>query len=246
MDTEVLVYLFFFIVVAVVQGIGQKKKEAQRREAKPPPGSDVGRTAGTATLPKERPQTRSPSPTREPGKAPARARGADKSSEGMIPGEIWEEILGLARGEPPASTPSGPPPGREDEVQVYRAPGSLEEIPEFEARSLEDTRPRDSSGEVVTPRKPVRRDRSPRDRRPREGVAATAESRSASLTERSPSTPPAGPSAPTTDGSWDVRRPRRGRGRDLFASGSVEELRKAIILKEVLGPPLALRDEEGP
>jgi prepilin-type processing-associated H-X9-DG protein len=41
-----------------------------------------------------------------------------------------------------------------------------------------------------------------------------------------------------------------GRGREaqttrnrLFADGSVEELRKAIILKEVLGPPLSLRDE---
>jgi hypothetical protein len=29
----------------------------------------------------------------------------------------------------------------------------------------------------------------------------------------------------------------------LFGDGSVEELRKAIILKEVLGPPLSLREE---
>jgi len=30
---------------------------------------------------------------------------------------------------------------------------------------------------------------------------------------------------------------------DLFGSGSPEELRKAIILKEVLGPPVGLRDQ---
>ena len=49
------------------------------------------------------------------------------------------------------------------------------------------------------------------------------------------------PSGPEGEGARGETAGARGR---LFSDGSVEELRKAIILKEVLGPPLALRDEE--
>jgi hypothetical protein len=44
-----------------------------------------------------------------------------------------------------------------------------------------------------------------------------------------------GSSAPAPAQSSDART-------DLFGSGSSEDLRRAVILKEVLGPPLALRE----
>ncbi len=235
MDPEILVYIAFFVIVAIVQGIGQKRKEARKRERAQPRAPDARSGA-------------EPGVSGGEGRAAARS-GADSgektSSEEMIPGDIWEEILGLARGEPlgsggpggtkgpgepgtatrtreagssagrreRSSVPTGQEiPGRRDQVSVYRPPGSVEEIPEFEARTLEDT-------------------------------------------EQAPTgPPPEGLGRPITDGRREAR-PRqdqgRGRGRrdrraELFPEGTMEELRRAMVLKEVLGPPLALREGHEP
>jgi hypothetical protein len=48
----------------------------------------------------------------------------------------------------------------------------------------------------------------------------------------------------TAGGVEESAPPRRESRSPLFGDGSVEELRKAVILKEVLGPPVSLRDEQ--
>lgn len=210
MDGGALLYVLIFVVLAVVQGLGQKRREAERKSqtkpggGAPAPGSAPGEPR---PLPRAR---RSPTPD---------------SSEGLIPSEVWEEILGLARGKPSPPTPVDAPPEpapapagrsadrRREEIEIYRAPGSLEEIPSFEARSLEDLRPRQaelSQRELPPPSREVR---------PRRGALLT---------------PHMGRQRHSGRSRW-MRK-------ELLGSGSAEELRRAMVLSEVLGPPLSLRE----
>jgi hypothetical protein len=233
MDGGALIYILIFVVLVVLQGIGQKRREAERK----------GRPA------QSRPDA-PPAPPQGEERPLPRRRDARESSEGMIPSEVWEEILGLARGKPQSPAPAGasaktrapssmgpgtpssgapatrpsrspatlPPrsPGKgvgEEEIRIHRPPGSLEEIPSFEARSLEKVEAR--RAEVSAKRAP-----SPPQRvRPTEGIVL-ARSR------------------------LGRRRSAQGREirRELLGSGSAEELRRAMVLSEVLGPPLSLRE----
>jgi hypothetical protein len=51
------------------------------------------------------------------------------------------------------------------------------------------------------------------------------------------------PRSPSRRGEEYSFRPGEDLLGDLFGTGSVEDLQKAIILREVLGPPLALRED---
>jgi hypothetical protein len=146
----------------------------------------------------------------------------------MVPKEIWEEILGLARGEPPKPRtaepgPSPSPPRPEAET--------LEEIPPFEARSLEPL-------EVERDRPPSRE--QGRAARPGSGYSKALSPREPSSPQRADALVASARRAPLSDRTGG--RGRRLKG-DLLGDGSPEDLRKAIILTEVLGLPLALRDQ---
>ena len=124
-----------------------------------------------------------------------------------MPGDVWAEILGLARGEPRRAAPEPP-------SEVAPVPMSREEEPQ-EERPWEE-RPMAfpaSHGAEAVLHKSKRSD---------------FESRLAITRTPSPES-------------------KAGRGEGvragLFGSGSPEELRKAVILKEVLGLPLSLREE---
>lgn len=212
------------IAVAVLQGIGRKKRKAGQPGQKPPgspgtrttpPGDQEGLEASS------RPNMASPNQGQD--------AAGKKSSEGMIPTDVWAEILGLARGEPRQAGPGVPSPS-----EAAPMGGTREERP-WEEPSGEER---------------------PREDRPEAAMA---------LREGPP--PPVVRSFPTSHGADAVlhqtkrgdfesrlaisRTPspesKRGEGRGvragLFGSGSPRELRKAIILKEVLGPALSLREE---
>jgi hypothetical protein len=73
------------------------------------------------------------------------ARTSPKTSEGMIPADIWQEISGLARGRQPAPKPSPPPveveaiPRRPVELhRVHRAHAGFGTDPSSRARSEQD------------------------------------------------------------------------------------------------------------
>ena len=103
--------LFFWLIIAavlVLQAIGQKRKKPGQPGQKPPgpagprPGQPGGQGRVTAT-------SRSPmAPPR-----PVQDGEGSGSSEGMIPGDVWAEILGLARGEPRQDDPEIPLPSEE-------------------------------------------------------------------------------------------------------------------------------------
>jgi len=225
---EGLFFWLIIIAVVVLQGIGRKKRKAGQPGQEPPgspgprtapPGDQEGVTASTAS---SRPTVASPRPTMDsprPGQEVAEEASSEESSEGMVPADVWAEILGLARGETQRAEPEAPPPAEAAPV-------------------------------------PWAREERPREDRPAAAVA---------LREGPP--PPVVRSFPTSHGADAVLHqtktgdfesrlavsrtptpelePGGGRGvrAGLFGSGSPRELRKAIILKEVLGPPLSLREE---
>jgi len=147
------------------------------------------------------------------------SQGKAKSSEGMIPAEIWDEILGLAQGRPPRAEPDPGPPAEEIPISVPREEG-----------------PRETSPATVVAR---RESRPP----PEERAFPSSHGAEAALHKTDPSdvesrlavsTPPL-PAA----GRGGSRRVKA----ELFGDGSPEDLRKAIILQEVLGEPLAFRKD---
>jgi len=122
----------------------------------------------------------------------------------MLPGDVWAEILGLARGEPRRAEPEAPPPPEVEPVPISRG------------EELREERPRDfpaSHGAEV----------------------ALHESKRSDFESRLAITRTPLPDLKAEGGGGVLA--------GLFGSGSPEELRKAVILKEVLGLPLSLREE---
>jgi len=227
-----LFIVLLFIAFSVLEGVGRKRKGQQKGA----PGEPAAPRPTDAPSPGPRPiPPRSPSRPGDAQRPGASTRGGmptaqgpagagrgeqGRASEGLVPKEIWEEILGLARGEPPKPRPVEPGPGSAPSPRPPRQEAeTLEEIPPFEARSLEPL-------EVDRDRPSSREERRP----------ALRES---SSPQRTGALAASGGKAPLSA--------RKGRGgvklkEDLFGDGSPEDLRKAIILTEVLGPPLGLRE----
>lgn len=190
---------FFWIIifaVAVLQGIGQKKRK---------PGQKGGKVPG-APRPK-----RTPRPVASTSPTPEKGGEGETSSEGMIPKDVWAEILGLARGELPKTEKQAPGP-EEDPV--------LADVPEREPRParreapLAPTRefPVSHGADAVLHPAPASRFDS------RLAVPETAETAEKSVS-------------------------RSGIKEGLFGSGSPRDLRKAVVLQEVLGSPVSTKEE---
>ena len=219
MDPEAIVYILIFLVVAVVQGIGQKKRH---------PG-----TGGTGVPGGGKPSSRPAGyPSDESGATevavpprPGQVKREAASSEGLIPKEVWDEILGLARGTPP--TPAPPRPAAEEAPPRVLSRGegeTLEVIPEFEARSLESLDPR-----------PAQASKLPKFSKPPLRPVPSGPAKVTPVLSQV-----AAPLLATRGAGGDVGTGQRAR--ELLGDRSPEELRKAIILSEVLGPPMALRE----
>lgn len=221
-------FLFLLVVfaIAILQGIAQKKKQQARKGPRPPAGGpqpgQPGRPSRTGPAP-DRDKVEGPAgPQRDGVEAPAGPTAADRASvavprrrestsEGMIPSDVWDEILGLARGQPPKPRPAEDPPP--------------EPIPSVEEEAAVARR-RDR--EVAAGMRPDGPGSLPEEWAPLPAVPeAVYESRLAA------------PAQPLTE---DLAPKGKKVREELFGDGSPEELRKAIILKEVLGQPLALRE----
>ena len=204
--------LFFWLIimaVAVLQGIGARKKKAGQQGKKPGMPGQKSPASGqtppppgqTPPPPGQSPQTPGQRPRLPAASRPARAsipqgEGAEEggSSEGMIPSEVWAEILGLARGDPQPA---------EAEVESEPEPDLVPAPRPFPTSH--------GAGAVLHETEP-----------------AAFESRLA--VSRLPASEP---------GSEEKGRVRA----KLFGTGSPRELRKAIILQEVLGTPVGLKGE---
>jgi len=225
--TEVI-FVLLFIAFSVLDGVGRKRKAKERGAGGKPPA----------------PRPQQP-PPREPARAGAGPVGSESAgrpegtlpqgSEGLIPKDVWAEILGLARGTPPEPGRADPEPdsydtrpGREDET--------LEEIHPFEARTLEPVDFEDERKVSRPERLPV-----PAGKGPAKGLAAR---RGAALKASGAKAVAAAGKARVPTGA--ERPGGRSTGRtiraDLLGDGSPGNLRKAIILTEVLGLPVGLRE----
>ena len=202
MDDGGLFFWLIIVAVAVLQGIGQKKKK--------PGQKPMGPTRPRRTQPSRPDQTRVPSGPMEVSTLPGKDEA--ESSETMIPTDVWAEILGLARGQPP-----------QDEAETAASvPTSY------------------SSGEERDPENP----REEREERPVPVPRSfpVSHGASASLHDSSPA------DFESRLHVAESAQPRREAGADgvrarLFGKGTKKELRRAVILKEVLSRPLALRDD---
>ena len=188
----------------------------------------------------------------------ARKRAAEQQGP---PDEEWDPLKALAEGREPASrAPGEAPPARREQI-----PGGFELWSETpggpRARDPVEPEPVD---EPAVPEPAIRdraarpivvRSREPRpvERRP-ERTGSEAES---AVRERQVAPPifperklPAAPPLPARPSPVARRstRPRRTRAsgpEDRLGLGTLGGLRSAIVAREVLGPPLALRDDDG-
>jgi len=217
---EDLITIGFFVFAWLMAAAGSRKKQQERRRRQGLPETPPGAPEAGASRPSddERPQ-----------------RGRD-----LIPENIWEEIEALASGKPrpapPAPKPSdrpAPPPALPEPSVPDSEPTGTIPVPRERGRVLE---PRSRARQLPE------RTRLPR---PREGQPQTGAS-----TDLVPIRTPRAltRSAPVevvaVEESTERReRPKRvGRTRAWLGLSDPAAARRAMILKEVLGPPLASRD----
>ena len=234
--------IFVVAVAAIVQSVVAKKKTQQRQ------GGVPQRAPGRSGLPE---MTGSASAEDSDGpvdiftqlaragaerEAQGSATEEEDSSEDLIPKEIWREIAELAVGrrapEPPPPPPPEAHPTRERAQSDEAKPDSWEGGRMREA----DLQARLASAEAE--KSPVP-DRSKKLAARHEGEVTRAQPHVVAATTTRVSTP-----AP--DLELEVTEGERGTGRMewLFGGKSPETLRRAILLREVLDLPLALREEE--
>jgi len=229
-DFSGLIFVILFIAFSVVEGIGRKRKAQQKGGAAQKPAP---RTRETASPRRQSAAAGPPAPvSQQQGGQQVPAK--DGGSEGLIPKEIWDEILGLARGAPPG--PQKAPTGTATPPRLERREETLEEVDPVEVRTLE---PLDVQDERLTPG----RERAPfdpetyardRPRSPDTAIALRSSGKEAVATARGRTQRQADP-----EGGIGQGHPLRG---ELFRDGSPAELRRAIVLSEVLGPPVGMRE----
>ena len=198
-----ILVIAFFIIISMMDGAARKKrKEAQRRgEVGPGEGAlDVGEHRSMKT---------------------------ERTSEGMVPDELWEEIAALARGGPPPATDRAP-------YEADRAPSGLERSPSgFEGSLSAYERP-------VPARVPEPEETSLRP----EHQHVEDHDHVEWASEEEPAEAVGEPD-PDEDPGRASPEPQKGRSvRRTLMHGDRESIRQAVILAEVLGPPVSLRDSD--
>ncbi len=228
-----MIFVLLFIAMSVMDGIGRRRKAKQKGA----PGKTPGPQTKTPVESQPRPvASGSKTTVSQRSETPASGRKKDQGSEGLIPKEIWDEILGLARGAPPQPTRA--------EGETAPAQTTAEGDSSSWAEGSAAGAGRVERADATVERRPTRREpvSVPADARESGGVPARQARPSVAALSATASTP-----GKMETGSLGSRRTTGGsRGwktrRDLFGDGSAEELRKAIILREVLGPPLGMRE----
>ena len=249
--------LFFVLVLLfwVLETVASARRK-RRAQAEFPDENESGETGSGEVVMRPLPErsaplpapTRSGSPTRVPlpertgryerspipAPPPVRGRpGDEESAEGMLPRDLWEELEGMVRG--PAPLPQEVPRAPVPEAPRSRVPEVPEPALEERRGSMEarreqghglESRRRDGGRSTPAPRAVVGSDEARRSRHTPAAVMAEA-------------------SAPA------ISTPQEGgRGRDafrtVFGGPGRANLRRAVLLREVLGPPLALREPPGP
>ena len=252
MDIRFLAIIF--LVAALMEMLSKMMRKAREREvegeAAPRSVDPLAEVFKELKLVAEDEQTPEPA-RREP------ERGAEEpSSRREEAGPGTEE----PRGEPseiwalPVSPPQERPAGRSSMPPAPSGPVTEPSRPRAD-RLFEPARPEESPmAPVPVPASPEMKPVPPRDRAPRPVEVRSRESRPREareiVTHRRTETQPAS----VADGQVPAERvPGRvgermrtdgPAGHGVLSLGSVRGLRRLVVAREVLGPPLALRDEE--
>jgi hypothetical protein len=190
-----------FVIFSMMEGAARKKRKQQQQ-------------AGTKTRPRPRHEYTEPSGTTD---------GDDhfETSEAPVPMELWDELVGIARGEAPVP---GGRAGRSTTVGRESAP-----IPRVGDR---EGRPGREFDEPVPEYEEVTEDEGAYDRAVLEGTHPAARE------ERLPK-PVAARHVAKVPVVRAARRPRAGSFRRLFRNRA--DVQRAVLIKEILGPPVGIR-----
>jgi len=229
---EQLIFVGIILFFSVLEAIARRGRE--RRGAEPPAPEDWPAPGEPRRVPEVRPRPESARPTPTGGlptyddepsfderildETPRpQARPESQGSEGMVPADVWEEILALARGggppqaPRPAQRPAPPAPPRPP------APGPRAPTPRARRPTVPPSKAK-PAGERAEPVHPVH------------------------LTHPKMGTPVKDRlTAPAAPPSRSVSRDARA-ALDAISAGHAS-LRRAVLLAEVLGPPAALRGD---
>jgi hypothetical protein len=220
-----LLVIGFFIVISIMDGAARKKRQAaQLRGELPGP-------AGPSEIDDDE-------------------RVGEGSSEGMVPEDLWGEIAALARGEHPAQR-TDPPPApdaesptvrRTESRTVSRAAQRSTRMAAYDGTDTGEAYDRPDTVEVY--------DRSDIVSEPERATVTAAEVQPVPVQARRPFR-----ELPhehvlhseigMADSSDGAARTSREKGALREPMGRVTSLRRAIVMAEVLRPPVALRVDNG-
>ncbi len=240
-----IVLILAFILISVLDGMARSRK---RKMGGAPPKGGASRT--TRPLPRARRRVEA---------------GAEaETSEGLISADVWEEIAGLIRGELPGPPDHRPEPSSEPSLSTGARGSSRERVvpPDAEAEL-------EAAGWGAAPELPSwGKGRSPWTAGGATPEEAAREPTLIPLPQAStpPTTPPAmgGPERALSlrgaegvvaarvrqederDAAYAAEggTPAAGQLRLSLVGGERGRLREAVVLREVLGPPLSLRDAD--
>lgn len=237
---EQLIFVGIIILFSILEAVARKGKERQGRGGDLPVPDEEPRPA---PRPRPVPEARSrpaPAPSGPPAydhdasydeKVEGRPTRPRTTSEGLIPAEVWDEIQRMARGEAPVEAPPPPPRPR----PVPKKPPPPKTSPARPAPTVRRTPAK------AAPPLPTRTPEAA------EAVEAGAMEGSADhavhLSHAAYGTPVAGRLTGFAEGGSGRLASREAGGVRELLRGGPSRLRQAVILQELLGPPLALRDE---
>lgn len=221
---EELIFFGVLILFSILDAVAKKKRkqqmEAEEAEAGTPEDGS-GRWEGMSTYEAPEIEADGRDTTLSPYAGPSAddgPGGGSGGSEGLVPRDIWAEIGALARGE----RPTVPGPGSDD---PWAGPSAAE--PEISRSDVPAT-------------SPIRRSQVGRREVGRGGgVADHPIHRSHADYGTDPSERASVPATVSGGPGREVREVRRA-----LVEGGRGAARRAVILHEVLGPPLAYRKED--
>lgn len=206
--------LVFFAVIILFSVLESIARSRKQRQAEG--GEDAGKGEEGP-----RPAGRSGRPRAEAGRAPGpgASRTAEReSSERMIPEDLWEEIAGLAAGRP-APSKAGKKGGVARRPRP-RQPEPRPKAPSSSSGSVPELRGRFTPKALEVDEHPVHLSHAGYGTDPSERVKSEQDWR------------------PSEEGNRNAERVRA-----MLRGSGADALKQAVILREVLGPPLAMRDD---
>lgn len=219
-----LVFFAVIILFSILEAVAKRRKQGEAGEE----GGDEGESWTPAPVERQPKPKAERRPRIERGSAsssstdrgmPQRGAGREEPSETMIPADLWEEIAGLATGQTPRRRPKAEPEGMHTEEARSLEPLEVERIEDDirPARTYTGARVPSSADAHPVHRSHVGYGTDPSKRAPSEQDWRAAER-----------------------GNRNAKRVRAM----LRGSEGTDALKQAVILREVLGPPVSMKDKD--